>query len=154
MLSSLARYSQELGLKRIFEILRVLFEKISVFYADWPKSWIWWTLRHVRNIFCKCHLQNAQKNVTFEPVHGIQNYSVKTNIVTTIKVRIPKQVSEIMSKKIHITGAKVVHFKKTVARSSFLTKQSQLMLYWKVPQFWKKWGSCNYVLKIFLYYFM
>ena len=55
---------------------------------------------------------------------------------------------------------KSVHIKKTVTRSSFLSKlwyfsiqhqltskQSQLMLYWKVPQFWKKWGSCNCVLK-------
>ena len=49
---------------------------------------------------------------------------------------------------------KSVHIKKTVARSSFLSKlgyfsiqhqltskQSQLMLYWKVPQFWKKLES-------------
>ena len=55
---------------------------------------------------------------------------------------------------------KSVHFKETVAQSSFLSKlwyssiqhqltskQSQLMLHWKVPQFWKKWGSCNCVLK-------
>ena len=41
LLSSLARYSQEPKLKRIFEILWVLFEEISVFYSDWPKSWIW-----------------------------------------------------------------------------------------------------------------
>ena len=44
LLSSLARYSQEPRLKRIFEILWVLFEKISVFYSDWPKSRIWRTL--------------------------------------------------------------------------------------------------------------
>jgi hypothetical protein len=66
-------------------------------------------------------LKNCQ-NVTFEPVHGIQNYSIKTNIVTTIKVRISKSQK-------NITGAKVVHFKETVARSSFLSKQSQLMLH-------------------------
>ena len=54
---------------------------------------------------------------------------------------------------------KSVHFKKTVARSSFLSKvwyfsvqhqltskQSELMLFWKVPQFWKKWGSRATVL--------
>ena len=51
LLSSLARYSQEPRLKRIFEILWVLFEKISVFYSDLPKSWIWWTLGHVSDIF-------------------------------------------------------------------------------------------------------
>ena len=99
MLSNLARNSQEPKLKRIFEILWVLFEKISVFYSDWPKSWIWRTLGHVRNIFCKCYLHKASKEVfwpnfflnsmhgfksailaifqfwqngTFEPVHGIQ----------------------------------------------------------------------------------
>ena len=55
---------------------------------------------------------------------------------------------------------KSVHFKRTVAHSSFLSKlwyfsiqhqltskQSQLLLYWKLPQFWKKWGLCNCVLK-------
>ena len=55
---------------------------------------------------------------------------------------------------------KSVHFKNTVARSSvhskllsfsiihqLTSKQSKLMLYCKVPQFWKKWGSCNCVLK-------
>ena len=60
LLSSLARNLQEPKLKRIFEILWVLFEKISVFYSYWPKSWIW------RNIFCKCHLQKALKEV-FQP---------------------------------------------------------------------------------------
>ena len=96
---TLTGYSQEPRLKRIFEILQFLFEKISVFYSEWPKSWIWLTLGHVRNIFCKCHLQKAPKeffwtkkflnsvhrfksailaifqfwqNGTFELVHGIQ----------------------------------------------------------------------------------
>ena len=54
---------------------------------------------------------------------------------------------------------KSVHFKNTGTRSSFhskvwplsiihqlTSKQSQLMLHWKWPQFWKKW-SCNCVLK-------
>ena len=51
LLSSIARYSQEPWLKRIFEILWVLFEKIPVFYFYRPKSWILRTLGHVRNIF-------------------------------------------------------------------------------------------------------
>ena len=38
----------------------------------------------------------------------------------------------------------VIIFNTTSAK----TKQSQLMLYWKWPQFWKKWGSCNCVLKM------
>ena len=50
---SLARYLQEPRLKRIFEILWVLFEKILVFYSDWPRSLIWWTMGHARNIFFK-----------------------------------------------------------------------------------------------------
>ena len=50
LLSSLARYSQEPKLKKE-EILWVLVEKISVCYSDWPKSWILWTLRYVRNMF-------------------------------------------------------------------------------------------------------
>ena len=72
LLSSLARYSQEPWLKRIFEILWVLFEKISVFYSDWPKSWIWQTLGHVRDIFCKCHFQNASKEV-FRPKKNLNS---------------------------------------------------------------------------------
>ncbi len=99
LLSSLARNSQEPKLKRIFEILWVLFEKISVFQNEVPKSWIWWILEHVRNIFCKYHFHNTSKEVfqpkkflnsmygfksailaifqfwqngTFEPMHGIQ----------------------------------------------------------------------------------
>ena len=94
LLSSLARYLQEPKLERIFEISWVLFEKISIFYSDWPKSWIW-------RIFCRCHLHKASKEVfwpneflnfmhsfksailaifqfwqigTFEPVHEIQKF--------------------------------------------------------------------------------
>ena len=63
--SSVARYSKEPILKRIFEILWVLFEKMLVFYSGWPKFWIWQTLEHVRDIFCKCHLHNAPKEVSW-----------------------------------------------------------------------------------------
>ena len=52
LLSRLAMYSQECKLKRLFEILHVIFEKISVFWFNWPKSWIWRTLGHISNIFC------------------------------------------------------------------------------------------------------
>ena len=41
------------------------FWKISVFYFDLPKSWIWQTLGHFRNIFCKCHLHDASKKKSF-----------------------------------------------------------------------------------------
>ena len=44
LLSSLARNSQKLRLKRIFEILWVLFEKCAILYFYWPKSRIWQTL--------------------------------------------------------------------------------------------------------------
>ena len=43
-------------MKRSFEILWVFFQKISVFYFNWPESWIWRTLGHVSDIFCKCHI--------------------------------------------------------------------------------------------------
>ena len=93
LLSSNARYSQEPRLK--------FFLKFSVFYSDCPKSWIWRTLGHVQNIFCKYYLHNAWKKVfqpifflnsmhgfksailaifhflqngTYEPVHGIQSF--------------------------------------------------------------------------------
>ena len=46
LLSSLVRYSQEPRLKKFFEILWVLFERILVFYSDLPKS---------QDTFCKCH---------------------------------------------------------------------------------------------------
>ena len=95
LLSSLARSSQGPKLKRSFDILWVLFEKISVFNPDWPKSWIWRTFGHARDIFCKCHPHNASKGVfsqnffefhawvqkchfariaksTYQPFHGIQ----------------------------------------------------------------------------------
>ena len=42
---------------------------------------------------------------------------------------------------------KFVHFKKTVAWSSFL-KLLYLWLYWKVPQFGKKWGLHKCLLKM------
>ena len=61
--SSLARNSQEPKLKRIFEILWVLFEKSLSLYFDWPKSRIWRTLEKVTNIFCKWHFHNASKEV-------------------------------------------------------------------------------------------
>ena len=63
LLPSLVRNSQEPKLRRIFEILWVLFEKISVFCSEWPKSWICWTLGQVKDIFCKCHLYYASKEV-------------------------------------------------------------------------------------------
>ena len=49
-----------------------------------------------------------------------------------------------------IMSLKSVHSKKTVARSSFLSKlwYLLLLLYWKVPQFWKKWGLRNCLLKM------
>ena len=72
LLSGLARYSQEHKLKIIFEILQVLFEKVPVFYSDWPNSWIWRILGHVRDIFCKCHLHNASKEV-FLPKHFLNS---------------------------------------------------------------------------------
>ena len=48
---------------------------------------------------------------------------------------------------------KSVHFKKTVAKSSFLSKvlSFSLTLFWfqqKWQRFWKKWGSRNWVLKM------
>ena len=47
-----------------------------------------------------------------------------------------------------ILKLKSIHFKKIAARSLFLSKLWYLLLYWKVPQFWKKWGSRNCLLKI------
>ena len=74
-------------------------EKSLSLYFDWPKSWIWWTLEKVMNIFSKWHFHNASKGVfwpqknfnfmhrfksailatfslcqngTFDPVHEIQ----------------------------------------------------------------------------------
>ena len=70
LLSSLARYSQKPRLKRIFEIMWVHSEKISVPYSDWPKSWIWRTVGHVRDIFCKCHLHNASNRFFWIPCTG------------------------------------------------------------------------------------
>ena len=85
MLSSLARNSQEPKLKRIFEILWVLFEKISVVYSDWPKSWIWRTLGHVTNIFWKCHLCNTSKEV-FQPNFFLNSmYGFKSAILPELK---------------------------------------------------------------------
>ena len=48
---------------------------------------------------------------------------------------------------------KSVHFKKTVAQSSFLSKVFSFLLkskqsQWKVQHFWKKWGFCNCLLKM------
>ena len=57
------RNKQVPRLKIFFEILWVLFLEISVFYSDWSKSWIWRTLGHIRDIFCKCYLHNASKQV-------------------------------------------------------------------------------------------
>ena len=49
---------------------------------------------------------------------------------------------------------KSVHFKKTVAQSSFLSKLWYFLIQQQqVPQFWKKWGSCNCLLKMNGLYF-
>ena len=53
-------------MKRIFEILWVLFEKSVNLYFDWPKSWIWRTLEQITNNFSKWHFHNASKKV-FRP---------------------------------------------------------------------------------------
>ena len=66
LLSSLSRNSQELKLKRIFEIPWVLLEKSLSLYFDWTKSWIWWTLEKVMNIFSKWHIHNASKEVFWQ----------------------------------------------------------------------------------------
>jgi hypothetical protein len=91
-------------------------KKISIFYSDWPKSWIWGNLGDVRDIFCKCHLHNATKEVfwpqrilnsmqfksaifvifqlwkngTFEPVHGIQSFFRMTKLKFTMASWIAK----------------------------------------------------------------
>ena len=46
----------------------VFFEKISVFYSNWPKYCFWWTLGHVSNIFCKCHRHDTSKEVVWPKV--------------------------------------------------------------------------------------
>ena len=60
-----------------------------------------------------------------------------------------------VSKRIFTFLKSIIHFKKTFARSSFLSKLwyfqyniSWLCFDWKVPQFWKKWGSRNCLLKM------
>ena len=61
------------------------------------------------------------------------------------------QTSLNSGQKIRRHQLKSVHFKKTVARISFLSKLWYLLLllfYWKVPQFWKKWGLRNCLLKM------
>ena len=69
----------------IFEILWVLFEKTSVFYSDWPKSWIWWTLGHVRIIFCKCHLHNPSKEVFWTKIFLNSMHGFKSTILPKLK---------------------------------------------------------------------
>ena len=50
-----------------------------------PKSWIWWTLGHVRNIFCKCHLHNTSKKV-FQPQKNLNSiHGFKSAILPVLK---------------------------------------------------------------------
>ena len=98
----------------------VLFEKIWVFYFNWPKSWIWRNLGHDSNIFCRCHLHNNSKEVfwpkdffnfmhgfksaillelkncqngPFEPVHEIQKFFWPTDFFWNImKITFTKNI--------------------------------------------------------------
>ena len=58
-----SKYSKEPKLKRIFEMLWVLFEKILSLYFGWLKSWTWRTLGHVLDTFRIWHFHNASKEV-------------------------------------------------------------------------------------------
>ena len=128
--------------------MRVLFEKISVFYFDWPKSWICQTLRHVRDIFCKFYLHNTSKEVywpkknlnsmhgfksaivvifqfwqndTFEPVHGTQKFfGLKDFFWRVLKVTFKKNVPN-MSQRLPNLGFRSVRLENW----GFLKKDSQ-----------------------------
>ena len=84
MLSSLARTSQEPKLRRIFEILWVLFEKISVFYSKWPKSWIWRNLGQVVNIFSYSHFHNPSKECFWSKIFLIFMHRFKSAILAKL----------------------------------------------------------------------
>ena len=66
-LSSLAKYSQEPRSKIILEILRVIFEKISAFYSDWP-WWNNWLINDdtllIKVRYCQFELFNFHNDLT------------------------------------------------------------------------------------------
>ena len=64
-------------------------------------------------------------------------------------------VNSFISTDVHFKNPVLISFKIGVIFNTTPaeSKQSQLMLYWKWQWFWKKWGSCNCLLKITeLYY--
>ena len=58
------------------------FLRKSQFSTVWSISWILQTLGHVKNIFCKCHLHNASKEV-FQPKFFLNSmHEFKSAILT------------------------------------------------------------------------
>ena len=76
----------QLGLQTISLFFTIMdCEKLSTFYSDWPKSWIWRTLGHFRDIFCKCHIHNASKEV-FQPKYFLNfMHEFKSAILPELK---------------------------------------------------------------------
>ena len=54
-------YSQEPKTAKKIQFSRWLFQKIPFLYFFLHKSWIWWTLGHVINIFSYWHYHDASK---------------------------------------------------------------------------------------------
>ena len=85
-------------------------------------------------------------------LHDVLNFPLRH--FTNIEKKVAQRLLPVFDIPTPLGTLKSVHFKKTVAQSSFLSKwwsfsmQHQLMLYWKWPPFWKKWGSFNCVLKM------
>ena len=82
-----AMCSQKPKLKRIFEILWVLFEKISVFYSYWPKSSWEERIFHFSNIFFFISIQNYvrgyQKSCQLEKNHRYSKTSCQIAIFSS-----------------------------------------------------------------------
>ena len=55
-------------------------KNFSVFF-NWPKSWIWRTLRHGSDIFCKCHQHNASKELNLKGISAPNLHSRVTKFL-------------------------------------------------------------------------
>ena len=100
---------------------------LSITLLDWKKKQGWWKEETLQTSSIKLHTKGQ---IISEANFLILNSSKKNEHKTSV--------------------LKSVHFKKTVARISILSK-FWYFLFWfvlKVPQFWKKWGLQNCLHKM------
>ena len=101
-------------------------------------------------ITCSSHCNNQSTYLFFKNFKNIfLDLVTRPNFISTWSL-LRKNLPNLLNPKMMLHNHSHVHFKASVAQILFLSKL-RYFLFWfvlKVPQFWKKRDSCNWLLKM------